>query len=315
MFEEDPLAPTYNEKDGLPQLNRSAQPAQMSQDPSAGEQFGQMAMNRAMEGTLDAGQNAITGALAKPTMAKTATEIATASPQLAQIGLGGAGEGALIGNALTGKAAGATLGTVGTGTGAAAGAGGMAALGAAMPYVGAGILAGKALGFFNDGGHVGPLYAADGNSIPTPVSLKDALIKSLQEKADFNESIYTAGVKGQTPMKRAKYAAKRDAIKELAKESPELMQRAMNYKSGGGPLYAAKGKEAKDEGMLAAVARKLNSAKNYVMGEDRKGSDANAFLKGEGVQYNAMGGGPLSIRKVRYKQDGGKIELEATMGD
>lgn len=236
MFDEDPLAATYTEKDGLPQLNRSAQPAQMSQDSSVGEQFGQMAMNRAMEGTLDAGQNAITGALAKPTMAKTATEVATASPQLAQIGLGGASESALIGNALTGKAAGATLGTVGTGTGAAAGAGGMAALGAAMPYVGAGILAGKALGFFNDGGHVGP-------------------------------------------------------------------------------LYAAKGKETKDEGMLAAVARKLNSAKNYVMGEDRKGSDANSFLKGEGVQYNAMGGGPLSIRKVRYKQDGGKIELEATMGD
>ena len=38
-----------------------------------------------------------------------------------------------------------------------AGGGGMAAIGTAMPYVGAGLLAGKALGLFNQGGQVGPL--------------------------------------------------------------------------------------------------------------------------------------------------------------
>lgn len=43
------------------------------------------------------------------------------------------------------------------GTGAAT-AGGMAALGTAVPYIGAGLLAGKALGLFNKGGYVsGPL--------------------------------------------------------------------------------------------------------------------------------------------------------------
>lgn len=111
------------------------------------------------------------------------------------------------------------------------GSGVMAGMGTAMPYVGAGILAGKALGFFNDGGHVGPLYAAEGD-------------------------------------------------------------------------------EAEDNGMLEAIARKLKSAKNYVIGEDRQGSDARSFLKGEGVQYNAMGGmmGPLA--SVKYKSEGGEIEYK-----
>ena len=35
----------------------------------------------------------------------------------------------------------------------------MAGIGTAMPYVGAGLLAGKALGLFNQGGQVGPLSA------------------------------------------------------------------------------------------------------------------------------------------------------------
>jgi hypothetical protein len=58
-----------------------------------------------------------------------------------------------------------------TGAGTTAGMGGsaMAGVGTAMPYVGAGLLAGKALGFFNEGGTVGPLstqYAADGYQVP-----------------------------------------------------------------------------------------------------------------------------------------------------
>ena len=49
--------------------------------------------------------------------------------------------------------------------GPTAGAGGMAAIGTAVPYIGAGLLAGKALGLFNQGGQVGPLstqYHAEG---------------------------------------------------------------------------------------------------------------------------------------------------------
>lgn len=48
-----------------------------------------------------------------------------------------------------------------SGAGAAAAGGGMAALGAAVPYIGMGLLAGKAFGLFNRGGEVhGPLSLA-----------------------------------------------------------------------------------------------------------------------------------------------------------
>jgi hypothetical protein len=52
-----------------------------------------------------------------------------------------------------------------TGGEALLGSGAMTGIGTAMPYVGAGLLAGKALGLFNEGGMVGPLsaqYAAQG---------------------------------------------------------------------------------------------------------------------------------------------------------
>ena len=75
-------------------------------------------------------------------------------------------------------------------------------------------------------------------------------------------------------------------------------------------MYAAHGDQAEDSGMLESIARKLKSAKNYVMGENREGSDADSFLKGEGVNYNAMGGmmGPLA--SVKYKSAGGEIEYK-----
>jgi hypothetical protein len=82
--------------------------------------------------------------------AKTGADAAT----LAQIGTGGASETALIGNALTKGAA--TTGATGA----------MAGLGAAVPYIGAGLLAGKALGFFNQGGPV------EGNFLKGPLALR-----------------------------------------------------------------------------------------------------------------------------------------------
>jgi len=54
----------------------------------------------------------------------------------------------------------AEMGLTGAGTGA------MAGLGAAVPYIGAGILAGKALGFFNQGGPV------EGNFLKGPLALR-----------------------------------------------------------------------------------------------------------------------------------------------
>ena len=103
-------------------------------------QKGEELANPYIETAFTKGKDALMGMFAP---AKTGADAAT----LAKIGTGGAGEGALIGNALTKGAA----------TGAA-GSGLMAGLGTAMPYLGAGLIAGKALGFFNEGGPVdGPL--------------------------------------------------------------------------------------------------------------------------------------------------------------
>lgn len=64
----------------------------------------------------------------------------------------------------------ALLGQAGAGATTGAGAAGMmGSLGTAMPYVGMGLLAGKALGLFSRGGYVGPLasiaYKSDGGKI------------------------------------------------------------------------------------------------------------------------------------------------------
>ena len=110
----------------------------MSVAPAEKGVLGQMtdiAKQRAMTGALNKGQETVMAKLATDPLAKTGTE-------LAKIGLGGASEEALIGNALA------------QGTTGAATTGAMAGLGAAVPYIGAGILAGKALGFFNEGGPV-----------------------------------------------------------------------------------------------------------------------------------------------------------------
>lgn len=88
------------------------------QKPGVTEQFSNMAKQRAMEGALDMGTEAIAG-------------------KAAEAGLTGSGV--------------------------------MAGMGTAMPYIGAGLLAGKALGFFSQGGFVGPLakveYKSNGGEV------------------------------------------------------------------------------------------------------------------------------------------------------
>jgi hypothetical protein len=128
--------------------------APLSSNPSLGQEMGSMVKQRAMNTALNKGQEGIMSAFtpAAPISAG-ATNAAALAANPATMGMGGA-EVALAGQALAPSVA-----------GGAAGAGAMTALGTAMPYVGAGILAGKALGFFNEGGTVGPLspqYNAEG---------------------------------------------------------------------------------------------------------------------------------------------------------
>lgn len=110
-----------------------ATPQAPQQQKGMGGQMMDMAKQRAMTSALDAGQGAITSGISSAL----APTVASGVEGGAMLGAGGAGAGA--------------------------------AMATAIPYVGAGLLAGKALGLFNEGGRVGPLsaqYAADGYQIP-----------------------------------------------------------------------------------------------------------------------------------------------------
>ena len=116
--------------------------APLAQQKGMGEQFGEMAKQKAMAGALEAGTGALTTA----------------------------GTSALGGSA-------------------------MAGLGTAVPYVGAGLLAGKALGLFNQGGQVGPLsaqYHAEGTNedylgTSMPPEILQNLINMQQPKLDYSK--------------------------------------------------------------------------------------------------------------------------------
>lgn len=147
-----------------------AQHAPLAQrEKGMGEQVGDMYKQKAMNAAVnESSKMAMDGA--KPYMQKITNAI---NP------MGSAGAGTVAGQATTNAAlastpatmgmAGAELGALastaapvatGVGTGVATGVGagaGMAALGTAVPYIGAAMLAGKALGFFNEGGKVVPL--------------------------------------------------------------------------------------------------------------------------------------------------------------
>jgi hypothetical protein len=136
-----------NEKEKMQIKQYQAQAAPLAPpEKGMGGQMMDMAKQRAMEGALDKGQSALMGAIPSAGAAKAA--MLSSTP--ATMGMAGPSLGAA------------------TGAGAGMGAG-MAALGTAVPYVGAGLLAGKALGLFNEGGMVGPLslqYRAEGTMTP-----------------------------------------------------------------------------------------------------------------------------------------------------
>jgi hypothetical protein len=174
------LSPEEEKMRTQAQQLQSVQPAQFGplapREKGIGEQMGDKVKNEAMNEGMNLGKEA-----AQPYMQAAKNAI---NP------MGSAGAGAVAGQAATNAAlastpatmgmAGAELGALastgaGAGAAGAAGAGTMAALGTAMPYVGAALLADQALGlgitdklgkmFFSNGGEVGPLspqYNAQG---------------------------------------------------------------------------------------------------------------------------------------------------------
>lgn len=105
-----------------------------------------------------------------PTIANASTAAQSLGPTMAKANMLAAPTAGALPGTLAAKAGAGTLaGTGGTTaaaklagmSGGAAAGGGMAALGAAVPYIGMGLLAGKAFGLFNRGGEVhGPLSLA-----------------------------------------------------------------------------------------------------------------------------------------------------------
>jgi len=228
-------------KQGQPQVQLPQQQGPLSQ-------FSEMAQQKIMGDALGAGTEALYSKGAEMFASKAAPQLAASLPAgVAPAGYMGAGTAATAAGApaLTGAATGAAT------TGA------MAGLGAAVPYIGAGLLAGKAFGLFNKGGKVDlmkdPLaeYKAEGGDIPTPANLREEMNKKARDYASFNYGIMDDG------SFEGKKAARKETIKDLKTNHPKAIKRLMS--------------EYKEEGGLI---------------------------------------GPLALRKIKYKQDGGKVELE-----
>lgn len=183
-------SPNEEKKMQMARYQAQAGPLAMPQEgPSMAEQVKTNVMNKAMnkgmgmaedyamskaQPLMDAGM-----AKGKELLAKGVTNIAPSvvgqaatntalSSMPITAGMGGA-EVALAGQSLAPSLAATGAGTAGAGAG-------MAALGTAVPYVGAALLAGKALGFFKQGGMVGPLseamYKNRGGEINEEIKMK-----------------------------------------------------------------------------------------------------------------------------------------------
>jgi len=247
------------------------------QEKSAAQQMTDMAANRAMTATVDKGATfmnenviapageALTGMFSSA--APTAEAAITADASL----LAGGIPAELTTGALSGSAA------TGAGTGL------MATLGTAVPYIGAAMLAGKAFGLFNKGGHVGPLYASGGSGgrIVRPYRLSD---------------------KGKTLKSRDMSDYYLDNPKPLEidnmrfGESFDYDDPDSDYYSQGGAVYANMGglmpmlmDKAKEEGIPMGLASMLSSGS--------KGPISQVQYKSAGGEaYTVKYGGPLSAK-------------------
>lgn len=331
---------------------------QQKQDPSAAAQFGQMAQNRAMEKGLQAGEEKImegASSFMTPSVAAPSAAQMTGASQMAGSGLSPGAAQAVFGSGssaapLAAQAAGQTAGQLAATTGsqlatgaatnaaaAGAGTGAMATMGAAVPYVGAALLADEVLGLglresvlgFDKGGQVGPLYAASGAS--TDYNYIKSRIDKLQsdrETLDLNDAddesiaieinkLMDELYKSDGGQVKPTYAAMglgplaMKKIKEEGMKGGGMMGLASMLSEGGtaGPLYAADGDQVEYinkridrlyyEMDLPGVSE---SDEDSMMKEIK--TLQNEYDKLSGYKYGGGMAGPLS--KVEYKSAGGE---------
>lgn len=137
------LAKSNDEEQQLAAARYVAQPGPMqAQQPGAMETIG-----------LTAGQSAA-GKLGEAAAGKLMSGSLFGAPAASTAAATGLGAGAPAGALLAGPGSLAATGAGSAGAAAAGGMGALGALGTAIPYVGMGLLAGKAFGLFNHGGMV-----------------------------------------------------------------------------------------------------------------------------------------------------------------
>jgi hypothetical protein len=243
------------------------------QEKSAAQQMTDMAANKAMSETVDYGATKLNESVIQPGLEKVSAMFtpAAAAPTQAAINAAATSSGTAgpLMQQVMGQAAGNAATTAATtgGMGAA-----MGALGTAVPYIGAAMLAGKAFGLFNKGGHVGPLYAAEGKiAYPSYKSsysdLTDDEILKLSPR-EQEEYIKTIGIE----------------------EAMDAM-----YSSKGGAVHANMGglmpmlmDKAKEEGIPMGLASMLSKG-------GRAGPLAKVEYKSKGGEtYKLSYGGPIS---------------------
>jgi len=134
---------------GMQPIQPVQAPAAMAPQPTAMDQIGQMAMGKVAGNAVDAG------------IGKVGTMYEGSKLQ--------SGVNSMLGPLMGGAAESTAAMTSG-----AEGASAMAGMGAAMPWIGAGLLGGKMLGLFSEGGLVGPLagikYKSNGGEVSDEVS-------------------------------------------------------------------------------------------------------------------------------------------------
>jgi len=231
------------------------------QEKSAAQQMTDMVANKAMSETVDYGATKLNESVIQPGLEKASAMFAPAAtaPTMSSVAtpLMQAGVDAGLSNALAGQTV-ASGTAAGTGA-AAAGTGALTALGTAVPYIGAAMLAGKAFGLFNKGGYVGPLHASMGGLMPMlmdkakeegiPMGLASMLSKGGRAgplyASEGRKAVEGESIRDQLePLLMDKFIEEQDKIQNEIEQSRYKYGGGMagplskvEYKSAGGETY------------------------------------------------------------------------------
>jgi hypothetical protein len=168
LFKDDPIAKSEVDEQPLAQIDRQAPLAQpVQQEQSASGMLKEKAMEMGADKASEFGMDKLS-TIFKSATAPSAAQTIAANPTVPFE--------MFSPSIMAGSGTGAATATGGALSGLTGGAGAMGALGAAVPYIGMGLLAGKAFGLFSDGGYVGPLssvkYKYGGGPVKEEVEMK-----------------------------------------------------------------------------------------------------------------------------------------------